>query len=98
MRFRMLALAMLPLLFLTACDPNAGTPPPDEVPGDTTGGPPALELAATDVMGVTAVATSADGAVLDIQLVVHAPEPFRDRKSTRLNSSHVTTSRMPSSA
>ena len=38
--------------------------------------PPRSVLAATDVMGVTAVATAANGAVLDIQLVVHAPEPF----------------------
>ena len=33
-------------------------------------------LADTDVMGVTAVATAGNGAVLDIALVVHSPEPF----------------------
>lgn len=81
MRSRMPALAALPLvLALTACGP--GTTPSDDSPvdpgsGDGGGGSaPALELADTDVMGVTAVATASNGAVLDIQLVVHAPEPF----------------------
>lgn len=81
MRSRTLALAAIPLLFvLTACGP--GTPPPDDSPDDPgtgTGGggtPPALTLSDTDVMGVTAVATASNGAILDIQLVVHAPEPF----------------------
>ena len=33
-----------------------------------------------------------------IAMEMLAQEPFEDRKSTRLNSSHVRTSRMPSSA
>src|SRR4051812_44979160 len=80
MRSRMLALAAVPLvLVLAACGP--GTPPPDDASGGTdaggdSGGAPALELSETDVMGVTAVATASNGAILDIQLVVHAPEPF----------------------
>jgi hypothetical protein len=81
MRSRMPALAAVPLLLvLAACGP--GTPPPDaspDEPGSGSGGgsgAPVLELADTDVMGVTAVATASNGAVLDIQLVVHAPEPF----------------------
>jgi hypothetical protein len=78
MRLRLLPLLVVPLL-LTACGP--GTPPSGGNPGgdgdgDTPAGPPALVLADTDVMGVTAVATASNGAVLDIQLVVHAPEPF----------------------
>ena len=81
MRTPLLALAVLPLLLLlTACDPGGGDPggePPQG--GDAPSDPvtaPALVLADTDVMGVTAVATASNGAVLDIQLVVHAPEPF----------------------
>jgi hypothetical protein len=70
-------LATVPLLFaLTACDPGT-TPPAPEDPGTDGGaGAPTLELSETDVMGVTAVATASNGAILDIQLVVHAPEPF----------------------
>src|SRR5690349_4677816 len=80
MLLRALAIAALPLLLLTACDPG-GPPPQDdspgeEVPDDPIVGAPELVLADTDVMGVTAVATASNGAVLDIQLVVHAPEPF----------------------
>jgi hypothetical protein len=83
MRIRVLlaaASALLVLPLLTACDPG-GTPPPDdsptgEGPVDTPTGPPELVLSDTDVMGVTAVATAGNGAVMDIQLVVHAPEPF----------------------
>jgi hypothetical protein len=80
MRALLLPLATVPLLVvLTACGPGS-TPPADS--GDDPAGsdagstPPALTLADTDVMGVTAVATASNGAVLDIQLVVHAPEPF----------------------
>lgn len=77
MRTPALALAAIPLLFvLTACDPGA-TPPAPEDPGTDGGaGAPTLELSETDVMGVTAVATASNGAILDVQLVVHAPEPF----------------------
>ncbi|MGN6502953.1 MAG: hypothetical protein ACTHKX_08650 [Pseudolysinimonas sp.] len=80
MRPLLLPLAAVPLLvILTACGPGS-TPPAD--PGDDSGSgdggstPPALVLADTDVRGVTAVATASNGAVLDIQLVIHAPEPF----------------------
>ena len=45
-------------------------------------------------MGNTAIRRSRDGAKLEPQLV----ESWEDRKSTRLNSSHIQKSRMPSSA
>ena len=37
-------------------------------------------------------------ALAAVVLLLRAGEPFRDRKSTRLNSSHSSQSRMPSSA
>ena len=43
-----------------------------------------------DLLGVEA--DSGDYQIIDMKL------PFADRKSTRLNSSHITRSRMPSSA
>ena len=36
--------------------------------------------------------------IQDVQVVCDFPDVFPDRKSTRLNSSHITRSRMPSSA
>ncbi|CAN5523090.1 hypothetical protein BH09ACT4_BH09ACT4_16780 [soil metagenome] len=77
---RVLPIVVVPLMLLTACNPGGGALPPGGTPadpgGDIPGGPPALVLADTDMMGVTAVATAGNGAVMDIQLVVHAPEPF----------------------
>src|SRR5690348_15967385 len=77
MRTPALALAAIPLLFvLTACDLGATPPAPEDTGTDGGAGAPTLELSETDVMGVTAVATASTGAILDVQLVVHAPEPF----------------------
>lgn len=79
MRIRTPAIAALPLLLLTACDPGAvDDPPAGEQPPAVVDEPavPGLDLTGGDVMGMTAVATESGGAVLDIRLVVHAPEPF----------------------
>ncbi len=63
---------------------------------------PIRELAERGVKGFLSAELNAGQMVEDVRMAVNGMAPVehygRDRKSTRLNSSHVTTSRMPSSA
>jgi hypothetical protein len=76
MRIRTPAIAALPLLLLTACDPGASAPPDAKPPAGQHGEAPAFDLPEGAVLGLDATATAGNGAVLDIQLVVRQPEPF----------------------
>jgi hypothetical protein len=78
---RIVALAAIPLtlvMLLSACDP--GGPGPAEPGPDSPAEPepvdPIVALPADAVMAVTAAATASNGAVLDISLIVHSPNPF----------------------
>ncbi|MEZ5190373.1 MAG: hypothetical protein R2717_05585 [Schumannella sp.] len=75
--------AALLLPMLTACDPGGDDSPPANPPGQSGGDevPPPTSawdeaLTETDVLGFHALATASNGAVLDIRMIVHAPEPF----------------------
>jgi hypothetical protein len=82
MRSRIALLAAVPLLLLpllTACDPGAGPGPAEpapDVPAEPEPAAPIVALPEDAVMSVTAAATASNGAVLDISLIVHSPNPF----------------------
>jgi hypothetical protein len=78
MRQRTGALAAAPvvlLLLLTACGPG-GVPAEPASPSSEQPTEPIVALPDDAVLAVTAVATAGNGAVLDISLIVHAPQPF----------------------
>jgi hypothetical protein len=64
------------LLLLTACDPGAGVPTEPASPSSEQPSQPIVALPVDAVLAVTAVATAGNGAVLDISVIVHAPQPF----------------------
>ena len=64
-------------LLLTGCDPAAPPDPADPVPEESEVPAEAIVALPEDaVLAVTATATAGDGAILDISLIVHAPNPF----------------------
>ena len=58
----------------------------------------ALRVAALALASALPVATAATAAAQDFEFTLEAGVACEDRKSTRLNSSHQSVSRMPSSA
>jgi hypothetical protein len=81
MRLRLATLAATPLLLvavLTACGPGAGSPPPDEpeAPAPEEPAVPIVAIPEDAVIVVTAAATASNGAVMDISVIAHSPNPF----------------------
>jgi hypothetical protein len=64
------------LLLLTACDPGGGAPTEPASPSVDDPSQPIVALPEDAVLAVTAVATAGNGAVLDVSLIVHAPQLF----------------------
>ena len=79
MRTRSVLALAVPLLLLSACAPSEPDdfpePPTSPKPSATQEADVAIELPADGVLGLVATATAGNGAVLDIEIVVHQAVP-----------------------